>query len=721
MKPKHFKRHALYQSLTLAMLIPVVTQGHAEESVQQLPAITVHANDDSMGKYAAQKTTLTGFGTQEIAQVPASVLVVTAERIADQHAKLLTDIVKNDASVGDGYAAVGYYPNFVSRGFSLDQASSYLINGYLVRGEQNIALENKEQVEILKGISALQGDMSTPGGVINFVTKRPKDIHAVGVDVDSHGDSTISADIGGFLGEQKQFGYRVNVAQENIESYVEHANGKRTLGALALDWNLSDQSQLQFDIESQRQRQRSVPGYQLLGGQTVPSTSSVSWDRLLGYQSWSKPVTITSLNTSLKYNYTFNDDWSASLSAAHSKAKIDDYSAFPYGYYTGSGLGNTFGENGEYDIYDYQSPNDARNTNQFKAALNGYFATGKIEHHLMFALTQTNKTQKQYKSINEWIGSGNINEDSVDLSASGASLGPYYKSLDSKQTSFSAQDQIQFNPQWSVLLGGKWVHINEQAYDKDSIQIRKTNMDKFLPQLALQYHPWENTSLYVSYAKGLADGGEAPWYTENADSILAPIQSEQYEIGIKQKIQNFLFTAALYDLTQDNQYSDLIDDQLYFIAQGKQHNRGVELSLSGDLTDRWSITSSASWMRSRLTDIDRAEFTGHQTQNNPKLRIATHLSYAVPLVDGLRLLGGLQYSARKYANKEGTVSVPSYTIFDLGAAYNFKLYGYDTVLRLNIDNLFNKKYWRDAGGYLGDDYLFLGAPRTAKLSVTFNF
>ncbi|MFW2125317.1 TonB-dependent receptor plug domain-containing protein, partial [Acinetobacter ursingii] len=87
---------------------------------------------------------------QTVAKIPASVSTITAERIADQHAKTLADVVKNDASVGDGYAPIGYYSNFIMRGFALNLGSSYLLNGNLLRGEQNVALENKEQVEILK-------------------------------------------------------------------------------------------------------------------------------------------------------------------------------------------------------------------------------------------------------------------------------------------------------------------------------------------------------------------------------------------------------------------------------------------------------------------------------------------------------------------------------------------------------------------------------------------
>ena len=125
--------------------------------------------------------------------------------------------------------------------------------------------------------------------------------------------------------------------------------------------------------------------------------------------------------------------------------------------------------------------------------------------------------------------------------------------------------------------------------------------------------------------------------------------------------------------------------------------------------------------RSRLTGIDVAEYQGHQTQNVATVRFASHLSYSLPQVEGLRLLAGMQYSSSKYANKAGTVKVPSYTVFDVGSAYNFRAYGYDNTLRLNVDNLFNKKYWRDAGSFFGDDYLFLGAPRSAQFSWTVNF
>ena len=79
------------------------------------------------------------------------------------------------------------------------------------------------------------------------------------------------------------------------------------------------------------------------------------------------------------------------------------------------------------------------------------------------------------------------------------------------------------------------------------------------------YQPWQNTHLYASYAKGISDGSQAPAYTDNAYVTLAPRRSTQYELGLKQQWQELLFTAALFDLTQDHQYTNLDN---YYVSDG---------------------------------------------------------------------------------------------------------------------------------------------------------
>ncbi|WP_286776593.1 TonB-dependent receptor, partial [Pseudomonas sp. UBA800] len=251
---------------------------------------------------------------------------------------------------------------------------------------------------------------------------------------------------------------------------------------------------------------------------------------------------------------------------------------------------------------------------------------------------------------------------------------------------------------------------------------RHTQRAEFLPNVALIYKPRPDISLYTSYSKGLSLGGEAAWFTTNADEILPPTVSRQLEVGAKRDWQGLSLGAALFRISKAYQYSRPNGDGSFtFVQQGEQENIGLELSASGHLTEQLQVAASAAAIRARVEDSGTDSYEGHQAINVPKVRASLHADYSIASIKGLALLGGLRYSASKYASQAGNVKVDGYTVFDAGARYTLDVEGYETVLRLTVDNLFDKRYWRDVGEYLGDGYLFQGAPRTARLSATVSF
>ncbi|MDF3202605.1 TonB-dependent siderophore receptor [Pseudomonas sp. 1912-s] len=710
-------RHTLLAlSITLA-----ATATHAQEAT--LDTVTVVGEQAT--DYQAKKAAVAGFDNAPLLDTPASVAVITEGRLKDQQARLLSEVLKNDASVGDSYAPVGYYENFVVRGFSLNPASSYKINGRTITGEQNVALENKQQVEVLKGLSGLQSGVSEPGGLVNYVSKRPENVRSVTVSTNEHGERYLATDVGGWLGAEQQVGVRVNLAHEDIRSYVDHADGQRDFASLALDWNISPNALLQLNAEYQNREQRSVPGYQLLGGTTVPH--NVSPRDLLGYQSWSNPVGIKSLNLDGLFEYRFNEAWKASFSASRSRVVIDDYSTFAWGCYGAASCANTavpnhFSAEGDYDISDYRSPDDTRSNEEAQAALNGQFDTGFLKHDLTFGTTAFRRLVDRRQSVNEYIGEGNIYEKPPVLEPYQGPLGHTYRRLDSRQYGLFASDRISFNEQWQTILGGRQVRLDEETYDQAGDTTRHTQRSVFLPQVALIYKPRPDTTLYASYSKGLSLGGTAAWFSSNADEVLPPTTSRQLEVGIKRDFQRLSLTAALFQITQDLQYNRPNDDgTITFVQQGKQKNVGLELSANGRVTDNLQVSASVAAIRARVSGSGTDDYDGHQAINVPKLRASLHGDYSIPGIKGLALLGGVQYSGSKYANREASVKVDDYAVFDVGGRYSTKVGDYDTVLRLTVDNLFDKRYWRDVGESAGDGYLFLGAPRTARLSATVNF
>ncbi|WP_447732945.1 TonB-dependent siderophore receptor [Pseudomonas shirazensis] len=664
--------------------------------------------------YQVRQAQVGGWQPAALLDTPASISVFSQQLLEDRQVRKLSEVLQSDASVGESYAPIGYYENFNVRGFELNAASSYKINGQTIAGEQNVALENKQQVELLKGLSGLQSGVSEPGGLINYVTKRAADVRSVSVSTNEHGERYLATDVGGWFGSERQFGLRANLAHEDIRSYVDHADGKRDFASLAFDWQISSNATLQLDAEYQHREQRSVPGYQLLGGSAVPHGVDPS-DRL-AYQQWAKPVQNDSLNLGGRFEYRFNDDWSGTLSASHSKVVIDDYSAFAWG----SSEGAFFAGNGDYDIYDYRSPDDTRRTDEAQAMLNGRFDALGLGHELTVGASAQRRTLDQRPYYNEWLGSGNIDTGAPPLEPSSKAVGASERRLDSRQYGVFFSDRITLNEQWQTVLGAREVRLDEKTWDETGIAGRHTQQYQLLPNAALIYKPQPDTTVYASYSKGLSAGGTAPWFTSNLGEILAPTLSRQLELGIKHDWQGMSFSAALFQIRQAYQYARPEVGGFTYVQQGQQKNTGLELGASGWATSKLQLQASVAAIRARVEDSGTDAYEGHQAINVPKVRAALHAEYTLP-VPGLALLGGARYSASKYASQAGNVEVGGYTVFDLGSRYRTAIGGYDTVLRLTVDNLFDKRYWRDTGDYLGDNYLFQGAPRTARLSASVSF
>ncbi len=702
--------------LTFGLLLGSGVSASQAADIELAP---VKVQGEERGGYQSETASAGGFDEAALLDTPASITVINESLIKDQQARLLSEVLRNDASVGESYAPIGYYENFVVRGFSLNAASSYKINGRTITGEQNVALENKQRVELLKGLSGLQSGISEPSGVINYVTKRPEDVRSVTVSTDDRGSGYIATDVGGWFGSEQQFGLRANVAHEDLSSYVEHANGQRDFLSLAFDWNISPDALLQLDVEYQNKQQRSVPGYQLLGGTELPHHASPK--KLLGHQSGANQVGIDSLNLNGKFEYRFSDQWKGSVSASRSKVVIDDYSSFAWGGDT-AGNGNYFSPNGDYGIYDFRSPDDTRRNDEVQAAMTGLFNTAGLGHELTFGTSAFRRVVNQREPINAFIGTGNIDQEPENFPRYNGKLNDSHRRLDSRQYGLFLTDRISFNEQWQTVLGGREVRLDEHAFDKDGNQSRQTQQYVFLPQAALIYKPVENLSLYTSYSKGLSLGGTAPWFALNSFETLAPTVSRQIEAGVKYDWRRISFAAAVFQTRQAYQYAKPDDAGTYtYVQQGQQKNTGLELSANGWVTSRLQIAASAAAIRARVSGSGTPEYEGHQAINVPKLRASLYADYALPWVDGLAVLGGVQYSASKYANRTGQVEVGDYAIFNVGSRYSTRIEGYETVFRLTVDNVFDKRYWRDAGEYLGDDYLFQGAPLTARLSASVNF
>ena len=665
------------------------------------------------------RASIGGFSDAPLLDTPASISALTLNQMQDLSIRSVSEASRFDASIGDAYNAVGYAEQFSIRGFALDNATSYRKDMIAISGDTQIPLENKERIEILRGLAGLQAGVAAPGGMINLVTKRPTaaPLRSATVEVRERGTVYGAVDLGGRF-EDRRFGYRINAAAEDLKSYVRGADGKRQFVSAAFDWQITPDALLQLDIDHQHKSQITAPGYQLIRNQALPT--GISAKTLLNEQPWTKPVDTDSSNLGLNFAYRINADWNATVSANKHWFKRDDYTAFPYGCSNeGDGYYPGYCSNGDYDVYDYQSVGERKTPWGAQALLQGRFATGALRHSLSAGLAYAERHDSFGEDVHEYVGSSNIYQNLI-VAPIGAdfSTGPVMERRSIQERSAFVQDVLTLSDQITLHAGVRYVKIKRNELEEiDQPWVRERD-SYALPNVALVYAPARDWRVYGSISHGLQYGGIAPMETTNENQALSPARSKQAEIGFKRNVNEHLALAgSLFEIRQGLEYTNGANT---FVRAGEQQHRGLELSAQGQAVRNLDYSVSLMALDTDQSDTGDASTEGKRVTNVPKYRSAVWLGYAVPQIEGLKLDAVWQYSSDKAFDPGNRVKVPGYHVAGFGASYALRMGGLNTVIRARVDNAFDKFYWRDVTQSLGG-YLLPGAPRTFRLSAQVDF
>ncbi|MGA2250173.1 TonB-dependent siderophore receptor [Terracidiphilus sp.] len=750
---------------------PAAPQQQQQQQQKPLPPVTttIEVHAEIKETYRPDAVTVGTLNGAPLRETPVSALVVTQQLLADQDARLLSDVVKNDASIGEDYAPVGYYGDYEIRGFPIDLATGLEINGMTIAGEQDVPLENKERVEFLKGIAGVESGVTTAGGLINFVTKRPSPIKAMDLATDHRGSAFGDTDLGWLFGSGKQVGTRFNLAGERIASYVNGANGWRGMGAGAADWHIAPLMSLKSDFEYQHKVERSVCGYQLLGGDVVPDIDKISPSTMLGFQPWAPPNTFDTYNTSVRLDRDLPRNWQAFGQASFSHSLIDDNVIYAYGN-SETAPSYFFAPDGTYDIYDYRDPGELRIDAQAEALVAGKIRTGPITQDLAFGgeifrrsvqqpgyFTQDNPYSPdgiiQAGAVYTWIGSENIYQPDqpFPMESPVQQAGPRRLWEDNHQSALVMQDRLHLPGRIDLLAGGRLDSLRDNNYsltsgctdfglDPNPCVPVPTRKLLWLPTYAITFTPVSSLMLYSNYSVMLSLGPQGPWWVDNANDYLAPYFTRQAEIGAKyEPNQRILLTTALFHMRAPFFYPKIIQapdsfcsynfvdgspvapGDLCFESEGRETHNGIELNAQGRATHWLQLTASAAAMNATSNNTGTPSYDNKQVINAPRVRTAVFADMLIPHARNLHLMPGWSYTARKEATRDDAVSVPGYNLFNLGARYMPRGEDGHVTLRLYADNITDKRYWKDTGASYGDTFIHLGAPTTVRLSAHYTF
>lgn len=570
-----------------------------------------------------------------------------------------------------GNETIGIYNDFDVRGFSPLQSGNVRIDGlYFDKvADDNDRLFDSSRIRV--GIAAQGYAFPAPTGVVDYALRTPGDAANLSILTEGNnwGYDTLQFDgaeplsrtlsIGGGIG------YNHNIFANGGLNYEGNA-------AVLLRWQpLSNLEILPFwsrkDTFLQKDGEVYEPENDFLPS-PVPS-------RHFFGPGWARGSDV-SINYGALLRYAFSS-WLMRLGIFRSE------SAAPIGYFPY--LDMVSANQGELDVDSSPSAHLGSTSGEFR--LEKSFAWGAWVHRLVFSLRGRN-----------WNGLYG-NAVTVDV-------GP--QTID--QAVNSPKPSLQFTPLIHDHVDERWIGFEYQLARKNWLQVslgaqkvryHKDTLTPAEPPALLNATPWLLTgsatgnvtgklAVFAGYTQGLEDNGITPSNAVNSNEALPATTSRQMDGGMQWTLlPRTNFVATIFDLKKA--YFNLDPSNVYRELGGLE-NKGLELSLAGNLTDRLNLVAGGVFAEPVVSgDAVRLGVAGARPVGLYSRKLVFGANWRPPRTSGLSFDLAANYYGSVPGSLDDAVSVPPHTLVNWDARYEFKMAGRTTSLKFSINNMFNAR------------------------------
>ncbi|WP_289028231.1 TonB-dependent siderophore receptor [uncultured Paraglaciecola sp.] len=644
-------------------------------------------------------------------ETPQSELRINSEALQNAGAFDLNQALDLSASVARQNNFGGLWNSFAVRGFVGDEnlPSNYLVNGFNAgRGFGGSRdLSGIESVEILKGPRAALFGRGEPGGTINLVTKRANFNEKAEISLSAGSYSTVRADLDVNQVLSDDVAVRFVGFYEDAESFRDTVETTKQGFSPSVLWSINDDSQLTYELEYSHQEIPFDRGVIAIDGKlgVIPES------RFLGEPSYG-PIETDVLGHQIEFQTDINQDWSALVGFNYRDTSLEGL-ASENGFSAPDEDGN-FGRFSRYRDYDaiYQV---------FRAELSGSFETGSLTHSLIVGVDSDKFENDQFalrdrstdQSINIYDPVyGQYPESSLALASN----------IDRVETQESSglyiQDQISLTDKLDIRLGARFDDYQQKLVNRLSDSTSEYSESKVSPQLGVVYKASDALSFYAAYGENFR-----PLSGATDENDLDPNLSESTEVGVKFALNDGALsgTFAIFDVKQSNIAT--FDADFNATAVGKAASQGVELDLTGDITDSLSIWVSYSYIdaetKNDYTDAISYNFipAGSDLLNIAENQLSLQLVQQTQLAErDLDLIAGLVYVGERSGEfGDPSFKLPEYTTVRL--ASNYAVSDALTV-RAEVNNLLDEEYYTNSYASV---WVQPGTPRSFRVSATYNF
>ena len=680
--------------LALGFALPgQVSAQSTDEPVLEEIVITAD-RPDSFGAGLVQVGT---FRNARIIDVPLTVNVVPQELLRSQAVTGLYEALRNTAGVTRSQLGGTTYDNIAVRGILVENRTSYRLNGSMpIINLVDLPLENKDRVEVLKGVGALYYGFAPPSGIVNLVTERPdRDLTEFTMSGTNHGAFNGTVDVSRRISDR--FGIRFNGGAGVVENGIRHFDGERYVAALAADWDASDAVRFKLDVEHVAKDVTEPSALQLLPADSgfvpdIPDPETNFGGRDLRYDAWAT-------NVLGRVDWRISSGWALTVEGGQAlTVRNRDFSQLErYGTPTGDGT-----------LRIFRTRNQRFRNRNARAELAGVFQTGGITHNLIVGASSNWRWQNGRNSTALTVAQNFFNPRDVSVPEPTVfTVTP----LDITDRGVYLVDRAELGI--VELLGGVRYSNYESVTTRPNGDVTAFTVNRWTPSVGVIVKPNENLSLYATYLEGLEEGGTAPVNSALPGDVLPPAVSTQYEVGIKgEALAGIIFQLAGFQIERPSAFTDPVDNR--FKLAGRARYRWIEASVTGEVTPQLSVYLTGQYLDAETLRAVNARLVGKRPENTPEWTASLYAEYRPEAVPGLAVGGGLFYIGNRAVNNFNDAFVDGYTTLSASARYTFEDVGRDGLtLQLNADNLTNERYWSTASNGL----VAVGFPRQIRLTA----
>ena len=677
----------------------VLMAGGAAAQETALPTIDVQGENGS--GYQTPTNASNGRIATPLLNTPSTVNVVNEQVIKDQNVSTVKDALRNVSGItfrageGGNQGDTPYIRGFSAQGDVF--RDSVRDPGWYTRDAFNL-----EAVEVYKGPGSFLFGRGSTGGVINLVTKTPKDRN--------FGEFTVTGNTGtgarstldvngvaspGVAARIVVMGQGYDIAgRDNVEE-------NRMGVAPSLKFKIGDSTTA--TLSYLYQRERSVPDYGIpfLSPAYGSMRSVAPVPRNNWYGILSQPYPDTTQDDvhsgTAKFEHVINK-----FVTVTNTTRYTDVHHFQR---------NVFPEPNTSVPFPNLNANWTPNRNQIwvhntlltnQTDMIAKFNTGTLAHTMTAGVDVTREDRDFTRNVmGGQVPTNFINPD--PYRAPGTITAPVFSALtQGNATTVGAflADQIKINKYFEILAGGRFEQFNFRQIapgamgGNNPVRDLATNDNLFSWRVGAVFHPTENSSIYIMRGTSFNPSAENLTISINnsvtalSTANIAPEKNETTEIGAKTDLMNgrLSLAAAVFNTEKTN---FRVTDPVTLVSNliGTVSAPGFEASVTGKLTDKWQVIATYTYVHARITKTTAIGQINNVPFSTPDNSASLWTTYDVdPKWQGG---GGAFFTGSMYGDLPNTAVAPASVRFDAMAAYKVTP---KSTLQFNIYNLADTFY-----------------------------